>query len=110
MTEMAKRSSAIAIVSRKSFTPAVIRSPRRASTPIANAMSVAMGIAQPSASSPPAVSVRKIAAGSSTPPRAASTGRRATRGSRSSPVTSSRLISRPTTKKKRAIRPSLTQC
>ena len=38
MTEMAKRSSAIAIVSRKSFTPAVIRSPRRASTPIANAI------------------------------------------------------------------------
>ena len=42
------------------------------------------------------------------PPTAAMAGMAARRGSRSSPSTSSRLISRPTTKKKMAISPSLT--
>ena len=44
------------------------------------------------------------------PPSAAAIGRAARRGSRSSPRTSSRLTSRPMTKKKIAIRPSLIQC
>ena len=48
-------------------------------------------------------------AGTITPPMAATAGRAAARGSRSSPVTSSRLISRPMTKKKMAIRASLIQ-
>jgi hypothetical protein len=43
-------SSTIATVSRSSFTPDDTRSPRSASTPTANAMSVAAGIAQPAAS------------------------------------------------------------
>ena len=43
------------------------------------------------------------------PPRAVTTGRAALRGLRSSPATSSRLISSPTTKKNSAISPSLTQ-
>ena len=72
-------------------------------------MSVAAGIAQPSAPSPPAVSATKIAIGSTTPPRAAIAGSSAALRSRSSPVTSSRLISSPTTKKNSAISPSLTQ-
>jgi hypothetical protein len=44
------------------------------------------------------------------PPSAASTGRAALRALRSSPTTSSRLISSPTTKKNSAISPSLIQC
>jgi hypothetical protein len=50
-----------------------------------------------------------MAAGTTMPPTAATIGSAAVRGSRSSPDTSSYLISRPTTKKKIAIRPSLTQ-
>ena len=42
------------------------------------------------------------------PPRAAAIARAALRGSASSPVSTSRLISSPTTKKKIAISPSLT--
>ena len=104
-------SSTIAIESRKSFAPLDTRSPSSVSTPTAKAMSVAAGIAQPFASgAAPLVTATKISAGSATPPSAASAGRAAVRRSFSSPVTSSRLISRPTTKKKIAIRPSLTQC
>ncbi len=44
------------------------------------------------------------------PPTAATIGSAAVFGSRRSPVTSSYLISRPTTKKKITIRASLTQC
>src|ERR671919_160119 len=50
-----------------------------------------------------------MSAGATIPPRAAHAGSAAFRGSRSSPSTSSRLISRPTTKKKIAISPSLIQ-
>ena len=49
-------------------------------------------------------------AGTTIPPTAATIGRAAVRGSRRSPLTSSYLISRPTTKKKITIRASLTQC
>ena len=72
-------------------------------------MSVAMGIPHPSTPAPPAFTARKITAGTIMPPRAAMPGSTAADRSRSSPATSSRLISRPTTKKKMAIRPSLTQ-
>jgi hypothetical protein len=109
MIAMAMMSSTIATVSRNNLTPEDTRSPSRASTPTANAMSVAAGMAQPEASSLPAVTARKIPAGSTTPPIAAIAGSAAALRSRSSPVTSSRLISRPTTKKNSAMRPSLTQ-
>ena len=49
-------------------------------------------------------------AGTTMPPSAATTGSSALRGSASSPVTSSRLISRPTTKKNSVMRPSLIAC
>ncbi len=79
------------------------------SAPAAKAMSVAMGIPQPCTASPPALKPRKTSAGTTMPPSAAITGRAAWRGSASSPTSSSRLSSRPTTKKKNAIRPSLIQ-
>ena len=50
-----------------------------------------------------------MSAGTMAPPTAATMGSSAFRGSRSSPMRSSRLISRPTTRKKMAIRPSFTQ-
>jgi hypothetical protein len=49
-------------------------------------------------------------AGATRPPSAAATGNSALRKLESCPTTSSRLISSPTTKKKRAISPSFTQC
>ena len=76
--------------------------------PSANAMSVAIGMPQPRALSPPAIA-RYSSAGTTMPPIAASTGRIAARSWRSSPVTSSRLISSPTTRKNNAISPSFTQ-
>ena len=48
-------------------------------------------------------------AGTMTPPTAAAIASAACRGTRISPTSTSRLISRPTTKKKSAIRPSFTQ-
>ena len=57
----------------------------------------------------PWVTARKIAIGTTIPPSAAMIGSAARFGWRSSPVTSSRLISSEMRKKKRVIRPSLTQ-
>ena len=102
-------SSTIAMLRRRSLTPGGIRLPRSASTPTAKAISVAIGIAQPRAVSAPAFNRRKMAAGRMTPPKAAMSGSRAFRPSPSSPTASSRLISRPTTKKKKTINRSLTQ-
>ena len=50
-----------------------------------------------------------MASGSSMPPMAPTTGAAITRGSESSPIVISRLISRPMTKKKRTIATSFTQ-
>src|ERR671912_30647 len=50
-----------------------------------------------------------MAAGTAMPPTAATAGRAALRQVESSPATSSRLISSPTTRKNRVMRPSLTQ-
>ncbi len=95
--------------SRKTTSAVGVRRPSSDSTPTANAMSVAMGMPQPSAPSPPALKAVKIRAGTIMPPSAAIAGRAAARGSRSSPRTSSRLISKATTKKKNAMARSLTQ-
>ena len=72
-------------------------------------MSVEMAMPQPWAASPEGLNARKIAAGTAIPAMAASTGMRRCRRSVSSPIASSRRISRPTTKKKNTMRPSLTQ-
>ncbi len=83
--------------------------PARASTPSAKAMSVATGIAQPlDAPGAPRATARNTRAGATMPPSAATTGRTAARASESSPTTSSRLSSRPATKKNTASRPSAT--
>jgi hypothetical protein len=54
---MAPTSSATASVSRKTFAASGTRAPSSDTTPIANAMSVAIGMPQPSAPALPAVTV-----------------------------------------------------
>ncbi len=81
-----------------------------ASTPSARAVSVDIAAAQPCAAGPPALNAKKIPTGTAIPPSAAATGIARRWRSRSSPVSSSRLASSPTTRKKKVIRPSLTQC
>ena len=109
MTTTASRSSTIASAVTKMRSPSGARLPSRARTPRAKAMSVAIGTPQPRAAVPPPASARKIKAGSTAPPIAAAMGRVARRSVASSPTRISRLISRPTTRKNTAIRPSLTQ-
>jgi hypothetical protein len=106
---MAPMSSTIARASTNSLSSGATRLPSRLSTPTAMAMSVAIGMPQPSTPGRPALRARKVSAGTSIPPTAAMAGSAALRGSRSSPSTSSRLISRPATKKNRVISPSFTQ-
>ena len=101
-------SSTTASVKRKSFSGRGTRVPSIARTTTANAMSVAVGMAQPRRSGPALFNTRYSSAGIAMPPNAASTGRLAVRRSRSSPRTSSRLISMPTTKKNTAIGPLFT--
>jgi hypothetical protein len=101
-------SSTMASVRRKGRRVAGARRAATVSTPRAKAMSVAIGIPHPRAPSPPTFTRRYRPAGTTIPPTAASTGRAAARGSRSSPIVNSRLISRPTTRKNRVISPSFT--
>ena len=75
---------------------------------MAKAMSVAVGIPQPLDAAVPKLKDVKTIAGASMPPAAASTGRIALRTEESCPQTISRLISRPTAKKKTTISTSLT--
>ena len=82
-------------------------SPRMERIPTAKAISVAVGIPQPEEASVPWLTMAKITAGITTPPTAAITGRMAFLKEESSPQTTSRLISRPTVKKKTTIRISL---
>ena len=102
-------SSTIAIAKRRGRRPLGVRAAASASTPNAKATSVAIGIPHPWAPGPPRTTTTKNSAGTAIPVAAAITGSSAARGRRSSPVVSSRLISRPATRKKRAIRPSLIQ-
>ena len=71
---MAPMSSTIASVSRNSLRLAGTRGPSSASTPTANAMSVAIGIAQPSSPSPPTLMATNRSAGTTMPPTAATAG------------------------------------
>ncbi len=67
----------IAMLSRKALSAAGTRGPSRASTPRANAISVAAGTAYPrSASALPALKTTKHSAGNAMPPTAANAGRR----------------------------------
>ena len=80
-----------------------------ASAPSANAVSVDIAAPHAPAPSPPALKARKISTGSDAPPIAAATGTVIRPRSRSSPTSSSRLASSPTTRKKNVIRPWLIQ-
>ena len=108
MMVMASRSSTTAKVSRKVRNAAGRWVLTTASTASANAMSVAVGMAQPANASGPAARLTstKKSAGTAIPPTAATTGSAARRGSRRSPATNSRLSSNPATKKKIANNPS----
>jgi hypothetical protein len=110
MTRIPPMSSTIASASRKIFKPVGTLGPRSAMIPTAIAMSVAIGIPQPLAPSPPALNPAYSNAGTAMPPTAPATGSNACRGCASSPSNNSRLISSPTTKKKTVISPSFTKC
>ena len=101
------RSSAMASAVRNTFSDTGTLSPRMERVPTAKAISVAVGIPQPEEASVPWLTRAKMAAGITTPPKAAITGRIAFLKEESSPHTTSRLISRPTVKKKITMRMSL---
>ena len=106
----APTSSATAIVSRNSRNGAENAGPATASTPSRNAVSVEITTPQARACSPDGLSVRNTRAGTARPATDATSGTVARWASVSPPISSSRRSSRPTTKKKNTIRPSLTQC
>ena len=109
MMVTASRSSTTARVSRNVRRAVGRWVPMTASTARANAMSVAVGMAQPPRASPPAPGIdREVDQRRERPSRRRrpAIGSAARRGSRRSPATNSRLSSRPTTKKKIASRPS----
>ena len=73
-------------------------------------MSVEITTPHADAAAPDGLSSRYSSAGRTRPATAAASGTAAFDRSRSSPIANSRLTSSPMTKKKSAIRPSLTQC
>ena len=101
------KSSTIASAVKKTFKLVGQLLPRMAKTPIAKAISVAIGIPHPCAAGVPPLNIVKIKAGKIIPPSAAKIGNIAFLGWANSPTNNSRLISRPTKKKKVAIKPSL---
>ncbi len=107
MIVTAIKSSTTAKVSKKVRSALGRFLPTTANTASEKAMSVAAGLAHPRiATGSGHVAQTKTAAGTITPPIAATTGKTAVRGSRRSPATNSRLSSRPTMKKKMANTPS----
>jgi len=109
MITIAIRSSTTARVSRKTRSMGCTRGAMRPSIVTANAMSVAVGTAQPCTAGVPALKATKMTAGTATPPKAAATGTIAVDMRRSEPPANSRLSSSPTMKKKIASSPSAAQ-
>ena len=108
MIRMAPMSSTIASAVRKMARDRGARLPTSAITPMAKAMSVAIGMAQPSnAAGLFRLNSQKMSTGTIMPPTAAIAGRMALRKEESSPMATSRFNSSPTRKKKMAIRASL---
>jgi hypothetical protein len=107
MTSTAAMSSTMASAARKTLSPLGALGATIASAPSANAMSVAIAIAQPRDSGPGPITSRKTEAGTTTPPIAATIGSAACRIEESSPARNSRLISSPTSRKNSDINPSL---
>ena len=109
MIATAPMSSMIATVVRNNLSEVGARLPRSARTPIAKAISVAAGIAQPFTSpGSPATMNKYTPAGTIIPAAAAKNGRRRSAQVVRCPSTNSRLISSPTSRKNTAMRPSLT--
>jgi hypothetical protein len=110
-TAIAATSSTVAKLSRNTRALAGRWEPTTASTASAKAMSVAIGIAhaRPAPAVPPMMTAA-IPAGTTTPPSAAMTGSSAVLRCDSSPTVSSRLSSRPATKKNNASSPSVAHC
>ena len=109
MTKMAPKSSTMARAAKNILIEVGTRLPNAATMAKAKAMSVAMGMPQPCWLGFPELKSKKMAAGTNMPPNAANTGIAAFLMEESSPSINSRLISKPTTKKKMAIKPSLIQ-
>lgn len=107
---MAHKSSIMASAVRNTLKEWGIAFPKRLKIPNENAISVAVGIAQPLVNSVPFVKAMNIIAGTSNPLKAATNGNIILFGEESSPETASRLISIPTWKKKTAISKSLIIC
>ena len=102
------RSSITAIVDNSSVIATGTREPSNASTPSANAISVAVGTAQPRiAAASPWFNAMNSNAGTATPATAQPSGNTSWSRPASWPVNASRLISSATSRKKIAIRPSL---
>src|SRR5215831_8882843 len=77
--------------------------------PSAKAVSVDIAVPHPPADGWPAFTARKIATGTTIPPRPATSGIANRRRSRSSPMSNSRRASSPITRKKKVIKPLFTQ-
>ena len=103
---MAPMSSTTARATSSTLSPMGQRFPKRERTPIAKAMSVAIGIPHPLAEGVPLLNSIYITAGKIIPPSAANIGSIAFFMVDSSPTRSSLLISSPTEKKNTAIRTS----
>ena len=104
---MAPKSSTIAKAARNILRDAGTLLPNRDITARAKAISVAIGIPQPAELGSLKLKQKNKKAGNSIPPTAAKTGMAAFLNVDSSPSISSRLISKPTNKKKMVINPSL---
>ena len=108
---MAAKSSMMAKAVKNTFMLKGTREPSKANTPKANAMSVAVGIAQPLAvSTSPALNAKNISAGTVKPAKAAKPGNKRCCVVCKAPLKNSRLTSKPTYKKNTAIKASLIQC
>jgi hypothetical protein len=110
MTRMPPKSSTMAKAVRKTTTARGAFGAAKARMPKEKAISVAIGTPQPLMDGRPILKAAKKRAGTAIPPAAAAMGRIVADGDFSSPKRNSRLISRPMTKKKIAMRPSLIQC
>ena len=107
---MAMMSSAMVSVERNERSPAGMRLPNSARMPRQNAISFAMGTPQPCSNPLPTFTAVYTSAGTMAPPAAPRMGSSALRGFFSSPAVISNLISRPTSRKKMAMRKSLMKC
>ncbi len=107
ITITAPISSTIAKAVKNIFSPNGTRLPNNVKIPRVKAISVAIGIPQPSEPTLSDPKNKNINTGNSIPPIAANIGNEALRSVVSSPTKISLLTSNPITKKKTAIKPSL---